>query len=100
MTIIIGGEGPSGVAKTRFKFSKGNKHRMGAKGSALSRHSLAASEIKALSELLSFEVLRAQVLALLSAPGQQLVPVCDALPQGVVNVLQAREREIQCLKKK
>jgi large subunit ribosomal protein L10 len=45
--IIVGGEDPSGVAKTLFKFSKDNKQRMSAKGSALSKHSLAASEIKA-----------------------------------------------------
>jgi large subunit ribosomal protein L10 len=92
--IIVGGANPSGVAKTLFKFSKGNEERMGVKGGALSKHPLAASEIKALSELPSLEVLRSQVLALFNAPAQQLVRVLNAVPQGVVNVLQARTKKI------
>jgi large subunit ribosomal protein L10 len=92
--IVIGGANPSGVAKTLFKFSKDNDGRMGVKGGALSKHPLAADEIKALSELPSIEVLRAQVLALFNAPAQQLVRVLNAVPQGVVNVLQAKARKI------
>ncbi|MDR2812583.1 MAG: 50S ribosomal protein L10 [Puniceicoccales bacterium] len=91
---ITGGMNPSGVAKTLFKFSKDNEERMGVKGGALSKRPLATSEIKALSELPSLEVLRAQVLALFNAPAQQLVRVLNAVPQGVVNVLQAKAKEI------
>jgi ribosomal protein L10 len=50
-------------------------------------------EIKALSELPSLEVLRAQVLALFNTPAQQCVRVLNAVPQGMVNVLQAKVRE-------
>jgi large subunit ribosomal protein L10 len=92
--IIVGGVDPSGVAKILFKFSKDNEEKMGVKGGALSKHPLATSEIKALSELPSLEVLRAQVLALFNAPAQQLVRVLNAVPQGVVNVLQARAKKI------
>jgi large subunit ribosomal protein L10 len=92
--IIVGGEDPAGVAKVLFKFSKDNEEKMGVKGGALSKHPLAASEIKALSELPSLEVLRAQVLALVNTPAQQLVRVLNAVPQGVVNVLQAKVDKI------
>jgi large subunit ribosomal protein L10 len=92
--IVIGGEDPAGVAKILFKFSKDNEERMGVKGGALSKHPLAVSEIRALSELPSLEVLRAQVLALFNTPAQQLVRVLNAVPQGVVNVLQAKVEKI------
>lgn len=91
--IITGGENPSGVAKTLFQFAKGNDDKMPVKGGALSKHVLSAAEIKALSELPSLEVLRAQVLALFNTPAQQLVRVLNAVPQGVVNVLQAKARK-------
>jgi hypothetical protein len=40
-----------------------NEERMGVKSGALSKHPLAASKIRAISELPLLEVLRAQVLA-------------------------------------
>jgi ribosomal protein L10 len=83
-TIIVGGEDLSGVVKTLFKFSKDNEERMGVKGGALSKHPLAASEITELSELPLLEV----------TPAQQLVRVCNAVPQGVVSVLRAMAKEI------
>ncbi|MDR1366456.1 MAG: 50S ribosomal protein L10 [Puniceicoccales bacterium] len=92
--IIVGGINPAGVAKVLFKFSKDNEEKMGVKGGALSKHPLAVGEIKALSELPSLEVLRAQVLALFNTPAQQLVRVFNAVPQGMVNVLQARAKEV------
>jgi large subunit ribosomal protein L10 len=90
--IVVGGENPSGVAKILFKFSKDNEEKMGVKGGALSKNSLSVAEIKALSELPSLEVLRAQVLALFQTPAQQLVRVLHAVPQGMVNVLQAKAK--------
>jgi hypothetical protein len=74
--------------------SKDNEERMGVKRGALSKHPLAVSEIRVLSELPSLEVLRAQVFALFNTPAQQLVRVLNAVPQGVVNVLQAMVEKI------
>jgi large subunit ribosomal protein L10 len=91
--IVVGGEDPSGVAKILVKFSKDNDEKMGVKGGVLAKAPLEASEIKALSELPSLEVLRAQVLALFNAPAQRLVCVLNAVPQGMVNVLQARAQK-------
>jgi ribosomal protein L10 len=59
---------------------------MGVKGGALSKHPLAISEIKALSELPSLEVLFAQVLALFNTPTHQFVRVLSAVLQDTVNV--------------
>jgi large subunit ribosomal protein L10 len=44
----------------------------------------------ALSKLPSVEALRAQLLGLLSQPAQQMVFVLNAVPQSVLNVLQAK----------
>jgi ribosomal protein L10 len=85
--IIVADEGRSGVAKT------------GVKSGALSKHPRAASKIRAISELPFLEVLRPQVLALFNTPAQQLLRVCNAVSQDVVNVSQARVGEMQCLKK-
>ncbi|MDR1435467.1 MAG: 50S ribosomal protein L10 [Puniceicoccales bacterium] len=90
--IITGGSDPSGVAKILFKFAKSNEEKMAIKGGVLSKNQFTIEEIRALSELPSLEVLRAQVLALFNTPAQQLVRVLNAVPQGVVNVLQAKLR--------
>jgi large subunit ribosomal protein L10 len=91
--MITGGDNPSGVAKILFKFAKGNDAKLPVKGGALAKNSLSVDEIRALSELPSLEVLRAQLLALLGAPAQRCVAVLNGVPQGVVNVLQARAKE-------
>jgi large subunit ribosomal protein L10 len=90
--IVMGGGDPSEVAKILCKFSKDNEEKMGIKGGVLIKVPLEVSEIKALSELPSLEVLRAQILALFNAPAQQLVYVLNAVHQSMVNVLQARAR--------
>ena len=88
--IITGGDDPSGVAKILFSFAKNNEQRMPVKGGALSKKTLEISEIQALSELPSLDVLRAQVLALFNTPEQQLFRLMNAVPQCMVNVLQAK----------
>jgi large subunit ribosomal protein L10 len=59
----------------------------------LSGNELQMQEIKALSELPSLEVLRAKMLALFNTPAQQLVRVLNAVPQGLLNVLQAKSQK-------
>ena len=53
---------------------------------------LTKEEVKALAKLPGLEVLRAQLLGLLTQPATGFVRVINAVPQGLVNVLQAKAR--------
>lgn len=90
--VIVGGKNPSEVAKIIQKFSK-DKDKLNVKGGALSGRVLSASDVDALSKLPSFDVLRAQLLALLNTPATQCVRILQAVPQGLLNVLQARSQQ-------
>lgn len=87
--IVIGGKNPSGVAKVLTKFFE-KAEKFEAKAGILSSQKLDQDEIKALAKLPSLEALRAQLLGLLSQPAQQMVFVLNAVPQSVLNVLQAK----------
>ncbi|MDR1458247.1 MAG: 50S ribosomal protein L10 [Puniceicoccales bacterium] len=91
--VIVGGNNPSGVAKVLAKFSKDNENRMFFKGGLLSSKRLSPNEIKALAELPTLEVLRAKLLSLLGEPASGLVRILNAIPQNIVNVLQAKVRK-------
>ena len=56
----------------------------------LSNQKLEKDDVSALSKLPSLESLRAQLLGLLSQPAQQMVFILNAVPQNVLNVLQAK----------
>ena len=62
------------------------------KAAILSQKLLTSDDVKALAALPSLDVLRAQLLGLLSQPGTMLVRVLNAIPQSFVNVLQAKVR--------
>lgn len=89
--IIVGGKNSAGVAKTVTQFFKA-KQKVEVKAAVLGNKLLSAEDVKALAELPSLEALRAQFLGLLNQPGTMLVRVLNAVPQGVVNVLQAKVR--------
>ncbi|MGJ3243221.1 MAG: 50S ribosomal protein L10 [Opitutales bacterium] len=89
--IIIGGNNPSGVAKTLRDFFK-EKDKVEIKGGVMSDKTLSAEEIDELSKLPGLEVLRAQLLGLLNQPARGLVTVMNAVPVSVVNLLQAKVR--------
>ena len=87
--IIIGGGNPSGVAKILTKyFDKAEKFEV--KEGMLSSKRLEQTEVQALAKLPSLDALRAQLLGLLSKPAQQMVFVINAVPQNILNVLQAK----------
>jgi len=90
--IIVGGDNPSGVAKVLGEFFK-KKEKVEVKAGILNDKTLTKEEIEALAKLPGLEVLRAQLLALLSQPGTGLVRVLNAVPGSVVNVLQAKVRK-------
>lgn len=89
--IVVGGKNPSGVAKILKKFYKDSKEeKFAIKGGVLDNALLSVAEIDTLAELPSLDVLRGQLLSLLSAPAQGCVRVLNAVPQNVLNVLQAK----------
>lgn len=89
--IIVGGEDPSGVAKILGEFFK-KKDKVDLKVGVLNDKLLEKEQIEALAKLPGLEALRGQLLGLLNQPGTSLVRVLNAVPQSVVNVLQAKVR--------
>lgn len=89
--IIVGGNNPSGVAKVIGEFFK-KKDKVDLKAGILNDKTLTKEQIVALAKLPGIEALRAQLLGLLNQPGTGLVRVLNAVPQNVVNVLQAKVR--------
>ena len=90
--IIVGGNDPSGVAKVIGEFFK-EKQKVEVKAGLLDERTLSKEQIEALAKLPGLESLRAQLLGLLMQPGTGLVRVLNAVPQNLVNVLQAKVRE-------
>ncbi|MEJ6645954.1 MAG: 50S ribosomal protein L10 [Akkermansiaceae bacterium] len=90
--IIVGGDNPSGVAKLIGEFFK-KKEKVEMKAGILNERALTKEEIEALAKLPGLEVLRAQLLGLLTQPATGFVRVINAVPQGLVNVLQAKVRK-------
>lgn len=90
--IVVGGNNPSGVAKAIGEFFK-KKDKVELKAGILDEKALSKADIEALAKLPGLEVLRAQLLGLLTQPATGLVRVLNAVPQNVVNVLQAKVRK-------
>ncbi|MDE6432435.1 MAG: 50S ribosomal protein L10 [Opitutales bacterium] len=89
--IVVGGNNPSGVAKVLKKFYKDAKEeKFAIKGGILDNVLLSVNEINTLADLPSLDVLRAQLLSLLNTPAQKCVRLFNAVPQSMVNVLQAK----------
>ena len=90
--IIVGGQDPSGVAKVINEFFK-KKEKIDLKAGILNQRELSREEIIALSMLPGIDALRGQLLGLLSQPATGFVRVLNAVPQGLVIVLQAKVRK-------
>lgn len=90
--IIIGGDNPPGVAKALEKFFK-DKKKLEVKGGALEKSRLSVEQVSDLAKLPSEEALKAQFLGLLNQPATQMVRIVQAVPQGLLNVLQARSEQ-------
>jgi len=89
--IIVGGKNSAGVAKVLKQFFK-DKQKVVVKAGVLSKKLISSKEVERLAELPSLEALRAQLLGLISQPASSFVRVINAVPQGIVNVLQAKVR--------
>jgi len=89
--IVVGGKNSSGVAKVLRDFIK-EKQKIAVKAGVLSRKLIGAKDVEKLADMPSLDSLRAHLLGLLNQPGTMFVRVINAVPQGVVNVLQAKVR--------
>ncbi len=87
--IVVGGENAPGVANALEKFFK-DKKKLLIKGGVLDKTNLSVSDVSALAKLPPAEVLKAQLLGLFNQPGTQMVRIIQAVPEGLLNVLQAK----------
>ncbi|PWU07524.1 MAG: 50S ribosomal protein L10 [Verrucomicrobia bacterium] len=91
--VVVGGDSPAEVAKILVKFHKDKEEKCPIKIGVLDEKLLSREEVMELSKLPSLEVLRSQFLGLLNAPGTQMVRVLQAVPEGILNVLQAKAKK-------
>jgi large subunit ribosomal protein L10 len=89
--IVVGGRNPSEVAKILAKFHK-DKDKASVKGGVLGVSRLSSADVQALATLPDIGTLRATLLGLLSNPGTSFVRILNAVPQGLLNVLQAKAK--------
>ena len=87
--IVVGGDNAPGVAKALEKFFK-DKKKLEIKGGVLEKANLTVDEVSALAKLPPADILKAQLLGLFNQPGTQMVRIIQAVPQGLLNVLQAK----------
>jgi len=92
--IVVGGANAPGVAKALEKFFK-DKKKLELKGGVFERSPLSVEDIANLAKLPPAEVLKAQLLGLFNQPATQMVRIIQAVPQGLLNVLQARVEQEQ-----
>ncbi|MDR1173460.1 MAG: 50S ribosomal protein L10 [Puniceicoccales bacterium] len=93
IALVVGGKNPAGIAKLLKEFHKSSKEeKLAMRGGLLGGKLLSLQDISMLAELPGMDILRAQFLALLSTPATKLVRTMNAVPQGILNVLQAKAR--------
>ena len=92
--IVVGGKNSAGVAKVLKQFFK-DKQKVEVKAGVLSKKLITPKDVERLADMPSLDVLRAQLLGLLNTPAGAFVRVINAVPQGLINVLQAKVRAAQ-----
>jgi large subunit ribosomal protein L10 len=89
--IVVGGRNSAGVAKILKQFFK-DKQKVEVKAGVLSKKLISSKDVERLADMPSLEVLRSRLLGLMNQPASAFVRVVNAVPQGLVNVLQAKVR--------
>ncbi len=87
--IVVGGQDPSGVAQTLRKFFR-EKKKNEVKVGLLGEKTLTRSDVNALADLPSLEVLKGQLLNLFTLPATRMASLLNAVPTSVVTLLTAR----------
>jgi len=80
-----------GVAKILKQFFK-DKQKVEVKAGVLSKKLISPNDVARLADMPSLDTLRAQLLGLVNQPAGMFVRIINAVPQGLVNVLQAKVR--------
>ena len=62
------------------------------KAGVLSKKLISPQDVARLAEMPSLDTLRAHLLGLMNQPASMFVRIINAVPQGLVNVLQAKVR--------
>ena len=75
--LVVGGTNPAGVAKVLKKFIQ-EKQKLEVKIGVLSRQAMSAADLSRLADLPTFDVLRSQLLGMLTMQGAAFVRVLDA----------------------
>ena len=89
--VVVGGKNSPGIAKILKQFFK-DKQKLEVKAGVLSKKLITAKQVEQLADMPSLEVMRSQFLGLLNQPAGMFVRIINAVPQGLVNVLQAKAR--------
>ncbi|MDR1595881.1 MAG: 50S ribosomal protein L10 [Puniceicoccales bacterium] len=93
IAMVVGGRNPSAIAKLLKEFHKNSKEgKLAMRGGILDGKLLDIEEINVLSSLPGIDALRAQLLSLFETPVAMFVRTINAVPQSVLNVLQARTK--------
>ena len=87
--IVVGGDNAPGVAKALEKFFK-DKKKLEIKGGVLEKNAITVDQVSSLAKLPPADVLKAQLLGLFNQPATQMVRIIQAVPEGLLNVLQAK----------
>jgi len=87
--IVVGGNDPSGVAKTLVDYNKDSK-KVSLKAGALGDSLLNSEQVRQLAKLPNLETLQSQFLSLLNTPATQLVTVFSEPARSFATVLQAK----------
>ena len=69
-----------------------DKQKVEVKAGVLSKKLISPKDVERLADMPSLDTLRAQLLGLLNQPAGMFVRIINAVPQGLVNVLQAKVR--------
>jgi len=89
--VVVGGKNSPGIAKILKQFFK-DKQKLEVKAGVLGKKLITAKQVEQLADMPSLEVMRAQFLGLLNQPASMFVRIINAVPQSMVNVLQARSK--------
>lgn len=89
--LVVGGNNPSGVAKAIDIFFK-EREKINLKVGILNEKILDRAQIEILAKLPGLEALRGQFLGLLNQPTSSLVRIFNAVPQSILNIMQAKAR--------
>jgi large subunit ribosomal protein L10 len=89
--VVVGGRNSPGIAKVLRQFFK-DKQKLEVKAGVLGRRLITPKQVEQLADMPSLETLRAQFLGLLNQPAGMFVRIINAVPQGMVNVLQAKAK--------